>query len=36
MGEDTSLADGEDGLKALILADAAERSRQTGRRVPAG
>jgi len=32
-GEKTGLADGDDGLKALILAGAAERSRQTGRAV---
>ncbi|HEX5766315.1 MAG TPA: inositol 2-dehydrogenase [Woeseiaceae bacterium] len=30
-GEETSLADGNDGLRALILADAAERSRQSGK-----
>ena len=30
-GEETSLADGDDGLRALILADAAERSRQSGK-----
>jgi predicted dehydrogenase len=33
IGENTSLADGGDGLKALILADAAERSRHSGRPV---
>lgn len=32
-GEKNSLADGDDGLRALILADAAERSRQTARPV---
>jgi myo-inositol 2-dehydrogenase / D-chiro-inositol 1-dehydrogenase len=32
-GEQTGLADGNDGLRALILADAAERSRQTGQAV---
>jgi myo-inositol 2-dehydrogenase/D-chiro-inositol 1-dehydrogenase len=32
-GEDHALADGNDGLRALLLADAAERSRRTGRRV---
>lgn len=32
-GEKNSLADGDDGLRALILADAAERSRQTGQPV---
>ena len=32
-GEQTGLADGHDGLRALILADAAERSRQTGQAV---
>jgi predicted dehydrogenase len=32
-GEDHALADGNDGLRALILADAAERSRRTGRRL---
>jgi myo-inositol 2-dehydrogenase/D-chiro-inositol 1-dehydrogenase len=32
-GENTNLADGGDGLKALILADAAERSRHSGQPV---
>jgi myo-inositol 2-dehydrogenase / D-chiro-inositol 1-dehydrogenase len=32
-GKKTSLAEGEDGLRALVLADAAERSRQVGRAV---
>lgn len=32
-GESTRLADGEDGLRALILADAAERSRHSGQPV---
>lgn len=32
-GEPNRLADGEDGLRALILAEAAERSRQTGQAV---
>jgi len=32
-GEPSRLANGEDGLRALLLADAAERSRQTGQAV---
>jgi myo-inositol 2-dehydrogenase/D-chiro-inositol 1-dehydrogenase len=32
-GEENRLADGEDGLRALILADAAEHSRQSGKMV---
>src|SRR5690606_38049737 len=33
-GEEHDLADGTDGLRALLLADAAERSRHAGRAVP--